>query len=304
MDQTEAREFFSELAVFSERFAAVNGWETIWSPWGSDKWTKPFATSGPGRGAVIHYTADPDFGRVCRWFAFSRFQSRVSAHFVVSDGFESGHQRVAKGLSLIEKYLPVTVVMCRRLEQTAWHATWTNNWTYGIENVNPGELRRGPEGFVTWRRKRRNAAEWTDLWMPVSASDAPVEINGRFWAPYAPAQVVANIVLLKALRGFCPCFARIPGHILGHSLVQANKSDPGPDFPLHDVRRAVVPMEAAASLSSAEQMLYQLGYAVDPESLDFSIRLFQKMSRLVVDGLAGSRTRAALERRLSLLGYR
>lgn len=132
----------------------------------------------------------------------------------------------------------------------AWHAgdsqwqgrTWLNGTTIGIELVN--------QGFY----------------------DGP---NGRYWQPFAPAQIDALILLLKDImqRHQLP-----PGSILAHSdVAPQRKVDPGPLFPwkrLADAglmpwpdANAVARQQAlfASSLPSVQWFQAQLarqGYAV------------------------------------------
>jgi len=99
---------------------------------------------------------------------------------------------------------PATVYRLVDENRRAWHAgvsqwqgrTWLNGTTIGIELVN--------QGFY----------------------DGP---SGRYWQPFAPAQIDALVVLLKDItqRHQLP-----PGSIIAHSdIAPQRKVDPGPLFP-------------------------------------------------------------------------
>lgn len=99
---------------------------------------------------------------------------------------------------------PPTVYRLVDENRRAWHVgdsqwqgrTWLNGTSIGIELVNQGYY-QGP--------------------------------NGRYWQPYAPAQIDALIVLLKDIM---QRHQLAPGSILGHSdVAPQRKVDPGPLFP-------------------------------------------------------------------------
>ena len=145
---------------------------------------------------------------------------------------------------------PPTIYRLVDENRRAWHAgdsqwqgrTWLNGTTIGIELVN--------QGFY----------------------DTP---SGRYWQPFAPAQIDALIELLKDImqRHQLP-----PGSILAHSdVAPQRKVDPGPLFPwkrLADAglmpwpdAKAVARQQAlfSASLPSVQwfqEQLMRQGYAV------------------------------------------
>ena len=73
-----------------------------------------------------------------------------------------------------------------------------------------------------------------------------VELFGRWWAPYTPEQIHANVILLRYVQQLFGSLKR--PWILGHEAVQGEKTpgargndkrDPGPTFPMHGIREAV-----------------------------------------------------------------
>jgi N-acetyl-anhydromuramyl-L-alanine amidase AmpD len=256
-------EFFDQLKVFSDRLVKDDlGLKSSISPWGGASYINERPI-----GAVIHFTADEDYLRVLRWFLKEKFKSKVSAHAVVLDRRLGSHDTYAKDLPLIER-LTATVIQCRKPETTAIHATWCNGTTYGIENVSAGELRSDGAGSFTSRRARDDIDgdgkpdKWTTPWkVPYKA---PVELYGRWWSPYTPEQVAANITLLRELNGMFPGALK-RSRILGHENVQSTKSgsgkdkrDPGPTYPLAGVRDAIF------SEAPIDQLSWFKHYGTDP----------------------------------------
>lgn len=247
--KAQAVEFFRQLDIFSDRFVKAElGLNTATSPWGSS------LEADEPKGAVLHYTADDDLLRVLRWFLDPKWQSKCSSHAVVADRKLGTTQEMAKDLPLVAE-LPVTVVQCRLPSQEAWHATWCNASTYGIENVNVGEVRKAPDGsdgWVCWRPRDKSSPEWTLPWK--SPYKTPVGLYGRFWEPYTSEQIEANVALLRYVRDYFGEGRLQRPWIVGHEAVQGvdtrgrggsgppmrtDKRDPGPTFPIHGIRYAV-----------------------------------------------------------------
>lgn len=363
--QTSAAvQFFYELSKFTDRFARLEFGETLKISHGGGVRSEPF------RGVTLHFTADRDVLRVLRWFRHP--ESKVSAHLVVCDRRLGCHDELAEGLPIVQA-LPVTVIQCRDPGQSAWHARWVNDETYGIELVSAGPLHENKEGVLcSWRPRDQTSGLWTEPW--VCGYKEPVRLYGQTWEPYTAPQVETTITAMRYLRDFGPRFAVLERPwIVGHDLVQSNKLDPGPMFPIHGVRQAVfdgwapvhsriwwprfvadpldgqgwrdlavirvVREHAAASETSRDPSgevawsrawaawsrlqdqqatvqahwiklaLYVLGYAVSGyDDEDFSaaelsrdtesVRLFQRMAALTVDGIVGPWTRGALAERL------
>jgi N-acetylmuramoyl-L-alanine amidase len=123
---------------------------------------------------------------------------------------------------------PPTIYRLVDENRRAWHAgdsqwqgrTWLNGTTIGIELVN--------QGFY----------------------DGP---NGRYWQPYAPAQIDALIVLLKDIM---QRHQLAPGSILGHSdIAPQRKVDPGPLFPWQQLAEAgLLPWPDAAAVARQQAL--------------------------------------------------
>ncbi|MCU1718596.1 N-acetylmuramoyl-L-alanine amidase [Pseudomonas sp. 5P_3.1_Bac2] len=123
---------------------------------------------------------------------------------------------------------PATIYRLVDENRRAWHAgvsqwqgrTWLNGNSIGIELVN--------QGFY----------------------DTP---RGRFWQPFAPAQIDALIPLLKDImqRHHLP-----PGSIIAHSdIAPQRKSDPGPLFPWKRLADAgLMPWPDAGKVARQQQL--------------------------------------------------
>ena len=196
-------EFFDQLWEFSRRYAARAGLDTNHSPWGYDSYRDDRPT-----GVVFHYTADGDFHRVLRWFVRPKYGAKVSSEVVVAKRRMPYHDEAADGLPLMEQ-LPATVFQCRRLGEASWHAKLVNRTHFGIELVNHGEL-------------------------PESDRSIAVALDGGLWEPYRAGQLEAANAVVYALQSHYGSID--PTEVLGHEQVQWGKRDPGPHFPLHQLR--------------------------------------------------------------------
>lgn len=243
-DKQEAAEFFRQLDVFSERYCKALSLESHISQWGGDAYDRKTPS-----GAILHFTADPDFDAVLRWFCNPKFGAKAAAHVVVADRAMGTQAMHAKDLPLVAE-LPATVALCRPVDKTAWHATWTNGSCFGIECVNAGELRTKDNGqtFTWWAPKDKASPPWTKPWNP--PYKAATFQATRWWDTYLADQLTAVVMVLRYLRALFPDSIR-PAWILGHEQVQGvrtrtsngsmmltDKRDPGPTFPLHGIRQA------------------------------------------------------------------
>lgn len=319
---SEAIEFFSQLETFSDRYL---------TRWGQPGWNCGWRNDWPcePNGVIIHYTASSSLRGTVRWFCNPQYNARASSHWVVHHRRISAHDEFASDLPLV-KALPVTVFQPVSRLKKAWHATWANSWAFGIENVNQGYIDKFGEELVELRRK--------------------------YWYPYTPAQLHTNAILVRYLMELYPTVGL--DRVLGHEQVQSertvmggkqmkNKWDPGPLFPLLQLRNQVLEGMAARSEVAHRhvpltpvwddvdimELVYPgnnsralfwkelsqyvksgkprragnvamqlLGYDVPTKSTTTyaatSVRIFQRMMGLLVDGIMGPITRRALRARL------
>ncbi len=277
--------FLTQLGVFSSRYLEELECPAI-SPWRSPRPAVDYL------GCIVHWTADRDIERVLKWFHRERYQAKASAHFVVDRGRIPRHDSLAVGLPAIEA-LPCTVVSCVPIEEAAWHATAANPWSVGIEVVNAGKL--------------KNGLGHTRFGMLPPPRETEVQIPERSWHysqayhSYTFDQVMTVGRLLTEVDKEIPMRR---SRVLGHSNVQKNKQDPGPDFPINALRSLVFPTEKYSSLKPHtvhEALLATLGY--DLLDVSESVRIFQKMMSIDADGIVGLETRSAILARFRELFY-
>jgi N-acetylmuramoyl-L-alanine amidase len=117
----------------------------------------------------------------------------------------------------------------------AWHAgpsVWNgtphcNNFSIGIEIVNPGKLTKAGESARAWFNESWPLAEVTQK--------ATKEHGAGYWMDYTPEQIAAVTELCKALAGIYDI-----QDITTHWAVSpGRKVDPNPLFPLDGVRKEV-----------------------------------------------------------------
>lgn len=178
------------------------------------------------RFAVLHYTAGPSAEAAVE--RFSKSDSQVSAHFVVG---EKGH-----------------IYQCAALDEAAWHAGesfWKplkgsgrllglkglNRFSFGIEMVNAGPLRRSQGGsFHTWWGRQVPPNDIVEV-----EPGEPQSFNRRYWARYPEEQIGAVIELVTLLVHEFNL-----EDILGHSdIAPGRKQDPGPAFPMRHIRSVI-----------------------------------------------------------------
>lgn len=241
MMRLEAEQFFAQLKEFSAAYLAKLGLPP------ESPWQKKGAGGHTPTGAVLHYTANNSLSGTLKWFCHEPHGAKASSHVVISFRREPDAEALVKRWPLVDM-LPVTVVQCVEPWDIAWHATWVNAFTYGIENVNAGELRHDKDSgkLLHWVPLKVGMPEWTSPWANPGGKQ-PLSELGRTWDNYPAAQVQANIQVLDAVQGLFNSLQA--NYVLGHEQVQgkltpgtagSQKRDPGPLFPLPQIREAVL----------------------------------------------------------------
>jgi len=281
-------EFFDQLAKFSKRVTGAWGLPRE-SLWAYDRW--------PGKGptaAIIHYTAGKDLASALRWFLRPKYQAKVSAHVVVPQRWTADLMGLADGLPAIQA-LAAPVVQCVPLDKPAWHATWMNRVAYGIELVNPGEVRALDSGELVWWPKG-----WTEPYEPTKGDDL-LELYGSFWPrfPTEQAQAAVQVVREVVAAGF-----PIPScMILGHEHVSRRKRDPGPAFSMDAFRDWVrrgdpVPARMSETWPACWPPYWDL-WRMDLSPEELGEEFFRRLSSPVDPGEWSELARVAL----AVLGY-
>ncbi|HJP29148.1 MAG: N-acetylmuramoyl-L-alanine amidase [Candidatus Latescibacteria bacterium] len=181
----------------------------------------PFPSGAPDT-LVLHFTAGDHVDWAIDRLCDPTPGQRVSSHLVVSRS------------SAITQLLP--------LDTIAWHAgrsTWHgrtefNGFSLGIEIDNAGRLLPQGESFVSWKGTEYAAA---DAVRGIHRNES----ESSWWHRYPQAQLEAIETLCRLL------IDRYGIHtILGHEEISPQrKDDPGPAFPLDEMRRRLLPESVA-----------------------------------------------------------
>lgn len=178
--------------------------------------TRPWRTPGGPEGIAYHYTGGMSGLKSLRWFNDPSWGNKESsAHALIFD-------RVTPELALWNSQeaaavFHVPTLIIADVSLGVWATNWANSRCLGVENRNGG------------------TAKYDEMELQKPRS----YITGRWWEPYTREQMVANILLGRVFRALRGDQIFRPEWIVGHSMVWASKSDPGPLFPLHLVRRAI-----------------------------------------------------------------
>lgn len=166
---------------------------------------------------VLHDTAGRlEKGNSVAWFK-SAACTQASAHFVVErDG---------------------SVTQCVPCDRVAWHAGasefqgrhFVNNFSFGIEIVSPGELRKVGDKARAYFKQEWPLDE-------VEMRQEPTHGNRQsYWLPYTPEQIEATTELCRALIAAYPTIKSITTHWF---ISPGRKIDPSPLFPVEEVAHA------------------------------------------------------------------
>jgi N-acetyl-anhydromuramyl-L-alanine amidase AmpD len=110
-------------------------------------------------------------------------------------------------------------------ELALWHAGSANRWSIGIEVRNCGELLRSSKGALYWARGKYRYR-----------GRPPITIGERYWEPFTHSQMVGTVWVSRLLAAVHPLR---PHRFLGHTQVSSTRVDPGPHFPIHEIRSAI-----------------------------------------------------------------
>ena len=157
---------------------------------------------------VLHYTAGSS--------------ALSSAHYLArKDTDSSAHLVIARDGGIIQ-LLPFDTI--------AWHAgqseyagrTNLNRYSIGIEMDNAGELHRREGKFYSW---------FNQEYMPNEVYTNCKNGRAHYWHKYTEAQY-------QTVHGICGLLINTYPirYILGHSEITRRKLDPGPAFPMKELR--------------------------------------------------------------------
>jgi len=180
---------------------------------------------------IIHYTAGASGAATVKLFAAKT--ATTSAHFVVS---EDG-----------------TITQMVDLNRKAYHAGTSsyngrssyNGFSIGIEISNPGYLKKIDGKYYTWWEAKKENKTPVDPSMVYTGKHRNAVTTMTYWYKYTDAQIAAVKELCKAI-----CKAYDIKEILGHEeIAPGRKCDPGPAYPLDELRNEVLFGSNTANLS-------------------------------------------------------
>lgn len=172
---------------------------------------------------IIHYTAGPSGDATVRLFKSKN--SRFSAHIVVH---EDGK---------ITQMVPFNRRAIHAGKSYYDGRSSFNRFSIGIEISNPGYLVKNPkgEGYVTWwEKKKSNPTPVADDLIYIGKHRNSVTRMTR-WHKYTDEQIKAVFELCKVIAESYEI-----KYVLGHDeIAPGRKTDPGPAFPLDELRMDV-----------------------------------------------------------------
>lgn len=170
---------------------------------------------------IIHYTAGQSGSATVSMFAAST--SKYSAHIVVS---EDG-----------------TITQMVPFNRKAYHAGTSsyggrssyNNFSIGIEISNPGYLKKIDGKYYTWWEATKTNKTATPASKVYTGKHRNSVTTMTYWYKYTDAQIAAVKEICKTI-----CKTYKIKEILGHEeIAPGRKCDPGPAFPLDEMRNEI-----------------------------------------------------------------
>jgi len=187
----------------------------------------PFAEGRPF-GAINHYTASnaavsrlKPYGRIpvlLERFARGAKQG-VGVHFIVWDAIVPQFKEIRNKYLLI-KDMPSEIFYFGD-DLAFWHAGWVNSWCYGVEIRNCGQLVH-KNGVYFWGNGQNRYQGRT-----------PIKVGNSWWEPYTRGQMASTLWIHRLMAAVHPIR---PEWFLGHTHVSNTRIDPGPHFPIHEMR--------------------------------------------------------------------
>jgi len=195
--------------------------------------------SGMPCGAIMHYTAsNAAYGKRRPYGRYPTMRTRfarggrqgVGVQFIIWDCLIPRFKEIQDRYPMLAD-MPAEVAFMGD-DQAFWHAGSANRWSYGIEIRNIGRLTRSSRGDFFWGKNRYHGR-------------TPIKVGEAYWEPYTRAQMEATLWVNRIM---CALHPVRPERFLGHTHISNTRIDPGPHFPIHEMRRysiekADVPMD-------------------------------------------------------------
>jgi hypothetical protein len=225
MDAAACREALIQMQEYTEDVSKFLGVDPVGK---SKNSYGPFADNQP-TGAVNHYTASNravgpkrPYGRLP--VIMERFKPNgsqgVGVQFVVWDDVVPRFDEMRRRYPLISS-VP-SEMLCFGFDEAYWQAGWANRWSYGIEIRNIGKLQRQSGGAFYWNGGQVRYRSRT-----------PIRVGNSYWEPYTWSQMVGALWIHRLMATI---YDIQPERFIGHVHLTSTRIDPGPHFPIHEMR--------------------------------------------------------------------
>ncbi len=146
----------------------------------------------------------------------------VSAHIAIT-----GHG----GVQRLTQFVPFNVQAGHAGKDAVWRGEPNvNSFSIGVEINNPGPLRLGADGIY----RDVYGKPWTGE--VLSSSHERPGFPWKHWAKYSDLEIAAVTALMLELKEHYGLVS-----VAGHDEIRRDKSDPGPAFPMRELRALVFP---------------------------------------------------------------
>lgn len=180
---------------------------------------------GKPRGILYHYTGGPSGMKSVKWgnhpgWGNTKCSWQVTVFDRITDNVVGELWAKLADVEL-RRLFPVPTLVMADFRWSTWHGNWTNDVLLGVENRNTGRY--------GWARvDKQHGIE--------KLGKTPLVTGDAKWEPYTREQIVCNINLGRMLNAL---YDLDPNYLVSHQCVWATKSDTGPAYPMHEVRREV-----------------------------------------------------------------
>lgn len=185
-------------------------------------------------GITYHYTGGSSGLNAIQWGNHIRTQNKESSWHVLildrrsrSDSDRVGVLWEAHASPKIKEIFQVPTLLMASWFAGTWHGNWTCDKNIGVEN--------------------RNGGYSLKLDVLKRLGKTPLPYGKRVYEPYTYEQILANITIGRMVSAFTHHQLK-PNLILPHSAVWSIKNDPGPNFPIHHMRNAVLSDDSFSSM--------------------------------------------------------
>jgi len=247
LDYKTGLSIYTQLRDISVQILKANG--CLEGPYQPVTRTKRWDNATHPTGIIYHYTGGVSGLNSMKWGNDPTYKNTVcSWHVLIFDRIPPGSIGdlwVKMADKDMRHLFPVPAIIMSEWKWATWHGNWTNGRCLGIENRNAGYS--------------QDAAGLAKL------GKGGILIKGRLWEPFTREQIVANVNMGHLIYAWNN-LALDPQWILPHSAVWAEKSDTGPMFPIHLVRKHV--FTGLAATVEEEDWLAQYDMAPDTNEDD------------------------------------